>query len=65
MSVNLVPEHALPKAYYFEVEAIMVGTCVNRKQMSPEFERTVLLVTPIVEESAQIPLLVAQTEAGV
>lgn len=65
MSVNLVPEHALPKSYYFEVEATTVENCANGKQMSPEFERTFLLVTPIIEESAEIPLLVAQTEFGV
>jgi hypothetical protein len=65
MSINLVPEHALPKSYYFEMEPNAIENYQNRKQITPEFDRTILLVTPISKESAEIPLLVAPTEFGV
>jgi hypothetical protein len=65
MSINLVPEHALPKSYYFDMEANTVDNYANRKQITPEFDRTFLLVTPISKEFAEIPLLVAPTEFGV
>jgi hypothetical protein len=65
MSVNLVPEHALPKSYYFEMEANAVDNYANQKQIAPDFDRTFSLITPISKESAEIPLLVAPTEFGV
>jgi hypothetical protein len=53
MSVNLIPEHALPKSYYFEMEANAVENYANGKQIAPEFDRIFLLVTPITEESGK------------
>jgi hypothetical protein len=65
MSINLVPEHALPKSYYFDAEASVAQNYANAKQIASEAAGTILLVTPIEESSAQIPLLLAPIELGV
>jgi hypothetical protein len=65
MSINLIAEHSLPESYYLDVETTAVENYTNRKQMAAEIEETILLVTPITEESAQIPLLLAPAEFGV
>jgi hypothetical protein len=65
MSINLVPEHALPKSYYFEAEASVVQNYVNAKGMPSEGAGTILPVTPVEESSTQIPVLLAPIELGV
>jgi hypothetical protein len=55
MSVNLMPEHALPKSYYLDVEASVAENYVNAKQMAPEPAQAVLLPTPVEENSNKSP----------
>jgi hypothetical protein len=65
MSINLVPEHALPKSYYFDAEASVAENYVNAKQIASEAAETILLVTPIEESSAQIPPPASPIKLGV
>jgi hypothetical protein len=44
-----------------DVEATAAENYVDAKQTAPEAARTILLMTPIEEISAQIPLLLAPT----